>query len=99
MIIDNSKFIITNEIQATRYDVNVVGDLTGSPAVLTITQNGNLIFFSNYSSLSISEDSVNDLVNIISEGFVGQFSSNNVNGWASTNVFITGLLSAITTSA
>jgi hypothetical protein len=98
MIIDNSKFIITNEIQANRYDVNVVTDLTGSPAVFKIEQNGNLIFFSNYSSLSISEDSVNDIVNIISEGFVGQFSANNVNGWASTNGFITGLLTSITTS-
>jgi len=97
MIINNDKFIITNEIQANRYDVTIVTDLTGSPAVLKIEQNDNLIFFSNYSSLSISEDSVNDIVNIISEGFVGQFSANNVNGWASTNAFITDLLTSITT--
>lgn len=98
MIINNEKFIITNEIQSDKYSVSVVSDLTGSPAVLKIEQNGNLIFFSNYSSLSISEDSVNDIVNIISEGFVGQFSANNTLSWASTNAFITGLLSAITTS-
>ena len=97
MIIDNSRFIITNEIQTDKYDVNVVTDLTGTPAVLTITQNGNLIFFSNYSSLSISEDSVNNIVNIISEGFVGQFSANNTLSWTSTNGFITGLLTSITT--
>jgi hypothetical protein len=96
MIIDNSKFIITNEIQTDKYSVSVVGDLTGSPAVLKIEQNGNLIFFSNYSSLSISEDSVNDIVNIISEGFVGQFSTNNTLSWTSTNAFITGLLTSIT---
>ena len=98
MIIDNSKFIITNEIQDHKYAVSVVADLTGSPAVLKIEQNNNLIFFSNYSSLSISEDSVNNIVNIISEGFVGQFSSNNTLSWASTNAFITGLLNSITTS-
>ena len=97
MIIDNSKFIITNEIQTDKYSVSVVGDLTGSPAVLKIEQNGNLIFFSNYSSLSISEDSVNNIVNIISEGFVGQFSVNNTNAWTSTNGFITDLLTSITT--
>jgi hypothetical protein len=97
MIIDNSKFIITNEIQTDKYSVSVVGDLTGSPAVLKIEQNGNLIFFSNYSSLSISEDSVNDIVNIISEGFVGQFSTNNTLSWTSTNGFITDLLTSITT--
>jgi hypothetical protein len=97
MIIDNSKFIITNEIQTDKYSVSVVGDLTGSPAVLKIEQNGNLIFFSNYSSLSISEDSVNDIVNIISEGFVGQFSVNNTLSWTSTNGFITDLLTSITT--
>ena len=97
MIIDNSKFIITNEIQVDKYSVSVVTDLTGSPAVLKIEQNGNLIFFSNYSSLSISEDSVNNIVNIISEGFVGQFSVNNTLPWTSTNGFITDLLSSITT--
>lgn len=97
MIIDNSKFIITNEIQTDKYDVNVVTDLTGTPAVLTIAQNGNLIFFSNYSSLSISEDSVNNIVNIISDGFVGQFSVNNTLAWVSTNAFITDLLNSITT--
>jgi hypothetical protein len=97
MIIDNSKFIITNEIQGDKYLVSVVTDLTGSPAVLKIEQNGNLIFFSNYSSLSISGDSVNDIVNIISDGFVGQFSINNTLGWSGTNGFITDLLTSITT--
>jgi hypothetical protein len=96
MIINNEKFIITNEIQTDKYSVSVVTDLTGTPAVLKIEQNGNLIFFSNYSSLSISEDSVNDIVNIISEGFVGQFSTNNTLSWTSTNAFITGLLTSIT---
>jgi len=97
MIIDNEKFIITNEIQTDKYSVSVITDLTGTPAVLKIEQNGNLIFFSNYSSLSISEDSVNNIVNIISEGFVGQFSVNNTLSWVSTNGFITGLLLSITT--
>jgi hypothetical protein len=96
MIIDNSKFIITNQILDDKYEVSVVGDLTGSPAVLKILQSGNLIFFSNYSSLSVSEDSVNDLVNIISEGFVGQFSVNNTLDWISTNGFISDLLTTIT---
>ena len=97
MIIDNAKFIITNEIQVDKYSVSVVTDLTGTPAVLKIEQDGNLIFFSNYSSLSISEDSVNNIVNIISEGFIGQFSANNTNAWISTNGFITDLLTSITT--
>jgi len=98
MIIDNGKFIITNEIQTDKYSVSVVGDLTGTPAVLTIYQDGNLIFFSHYENLSISEDSVNNIVNVISEGFVGQFSVNNTNAWTSTNTFITSLLTSITTS-
>lgn len=97
MIIDNAKFIITNEIQGDKYLVSVVTDLTGSPAVLKIEQNYNIIFFSNYKSLSISEDSVNGIVNIISDGFVGQFSINNTLGWSGTNGFITDLLTSITT--
>jgi len=95
-MIDNSRFYITNEIQTDKYSVNIITDVTGGPSVFTIYQNGNLKFFTDYKKLSISEDVTNDLVNITSGGFVGQFSVNNTDSWVSTNGFITTLLTAIT---
>ena len=95
-MIDNSKFIITNQIQTDKYAVSIVTDVSGIPSVLTIYQNGNLKFFSDYKKLSISEDVTNNLVNITSDGFVGQFSVNNTDSWVSTNGFITDLLTDIT---
>ena len=52
-MIDNSKFIITNEVVTDLFALQILGDLNGNPSVLKIEEeNVGLIYFGKYDNLS-----------------------------------------------
>jgi hypothetical protein len=90
MIIDNGKFIITNEVIANKYSIRVVTDVTGQPMLFEVAiYGGDIIFICNYMSLKIFVDGVK-LV-ILDSNFYAEFSANNIEGFNTAEILLTDI--------
>jgi hypothetical protein len=97
MIIDNSKFIITNEVIDDLFDLRIMGDLTGTPSVLKIEkQNVGIVYFCKYDILSFF--TTDTTLVITGPQFYGEFSANNYAGFTTPIALLQELLTDITTS-
>jgi hypothetical protein len=76
MIIDNGKFIITNEPIVDKYDIRIEADFSGSPAIVQITKADiGIIFIGGYQTFKFYSDG-NKLV-VVDNNFYAEFSANN----------------------
>jgi hypothetical protein len=93
-MIDNSKFIITNEVIVDKYDLMIQADITGAPAILQIQKaNVGIIFIGNYTSLKFFIDG--DKLVILDNNFYGEFSANNVTGFNTAEDLLISLKAGI----
>jgi hypothetical protein len=93
-MIDNSKFIITNEVIVDKYDLMIQADVTGTPAILQIQKAGvGIIFIGNYTSLKFFIDG--DKLVILDNNFYGEFSVNNVDGFNTAQDLLVALKAGI----
>jgi hypothetical protein len=75
-MIDNSKFIITNQVVTDLFDLQIMADVSGNPSIFKIEeQNVGLVYFGKYDNLSFFTTDVS-LV-IIGPNLYGEFSTNN----------------------
>ena len=94
MVIDNSKFIITNEVVVDKYDLMIQADVTGVPAILQIQKaNYGIVFIGHYASLKFFIDG--DKLVILDNNFYGEFSVNNVDGFNTAEDLLVSLKSGI----
>jgi hypothetical protein len=94
MVIDNSKFIITNEVIVDKYDLIIQADVTGVPAILQIQKaNYGIVFIGHYASLKFFIDG--DKLVILDNNFYGEFSVNNVDGFNTAQDLLVSLKSGI----
>jgi hypothetical protein len=93
-MIDNSKFIITNEVIVDKYDLMIQADVTGVPAILQIQKaNVGIVFIGHYASLKFFIDG--DKLVILDNNFYGEFSVNNVDGFNTAEDLLVSLKSGI----
>jgi hypothetical protein len=93
-MIDNSKFIITNEVIVDKYDLMIQADVTGVPAILQIQKaNYGIVFIGHYASLKFFIDG--DKLVILDNNFYGEFSVNNVDGFNTAQDLLVALKSGI----
>jgi hypothetical protein len=93
-MIDNSKFIITNEVIVDKYDLMIQADVTGTPAILQIQKAGyGIVFIGNYTSLKFFIDG--DKLVILDNNFYGEFSVNNVDGFNTAQDLLVALKAGI----
>jgi hypothetical protein len=93
-MIDNSKFIITNEVVVDKYDLIIQADVTGVPAILQIQKaNYGIVFIGHYASLKFFIDG--DKLVILDNNFYGEFSVNNVDGFNTAQDLLVALKSGI----
>jgi hypothetical protein len=93
-MIDNSKFIITNEVIVDKYDLIIQADVTGVPAILQIQKaNYGIVFIGHYASLKFFIDG--DKLVILDNNFYGEFSVNNVDGFNTAQDLLVALKSGI----
>ena len=94
-MIDNSKFIITNEVVTDLFALQILGDLNGNPSVLKIEEeNVGLIYFGKYDNLSFF--STDTTLVILGPQFYGEFSANNCTNFTTPLAKLQGLLTDIT---
>ena len=97
MIIDNSKFIITNEVVTDLFDLRIMGDLTGNPAVLKIEKtNVGIVYFGKYDNLNFF--TTDTTLVITGPQFYGEFSANNYANFTTPIALLQELLTDITTA-
>jgi hypothetical protein len=95
MIIDNSKFIITNEVVNDLFDLRIMNDVTGDPTVLKIEQvTVGIIFFARYDNLNFFTTDTTFV--ITGPQFYGEFSTNNCTNFTTPLDKIQELLTEIT---
>lgn len=76
MIIDNGKFIITNEVVLNKYDIRIQGDFSGTPAIVQISKaNIGVIFIGGYKNFKFFIDGVKLVA--IDNNFYAEFSADN----------------------
>jgi hypothetical protein len=93
-MIDNSKFIITNEVVVDKYDLMIQADVTGVPAILQIQKaNYGIVFIGHYASLKFFIDG--DKLVILDNNFYGEFSVNNVDGFNTAQDLLVSIKSGI----
>jgi hypothetical protein len=94
-MIDNSKFIITNEVVTDLFDLRIIGDLNGNPSILKIEeQNVGIIYFGKYDNLNFF--TTDTTLVIIGPAFYGEFSANNCTGFTTPLAKLQELLTDIT---
>ena len=94
-MIDNSKFIITNEVVTDLFALQILGDLNGNPSVLKIEEeNVGLIYFGKYDNLSFF--TTDTTLVILGPQFYGEFSANNCTNFTTPLAKLQGLLTDIT---
>ena len=94
-MIDNSKFIITNEVVTDLFFLRVVTDTAGNPNVFRIEQeNVGVVYFSKYDNLSFF--TTDTTLVIIGPQFYGEFSENNCNSFTTPIAKLQELLTDIT---
>ncbi len=75
-MIDNSKFIITNQVVTNLFDLRIIGDSVGNPAILKIEQqNVGVVYFGKYDNLNFF--TTDTTLVILGPNFYGEFSANN----------------------
>jgi hypothetical protein len=76
MIIDNGKFIITNEPIIDKYDIRIQPDFSALPAIVQITKaDVGIIFIGGYHSFKFFIDG--DKLVVVDNNFYAEFSANN----------------------
>ena len=94
-MIDNSKFIITNEVVTDLFALQIIGDLNGNPSVLKIEEeNVGLIYFGKYDNLSFF--TTDTTLVITGPQFYGEFSENNCTNFTTPLAKLQELLLEIT---
>jgi hypothetical protein len=93
MIIDNSKFIITNELTEDKYGIRIVRDVNLNAGILKIENSLGVVYFAHYLPLTffITDTS---LV-IIGENIYAEFSVDNCNDFSSPSDKINQLLNQV----
>jgi len=94
MIIDNGKFIITNEVIADKYDIRIQGDFGGLPAIVQISKAEiGVIFIGGYQSFKFFLDG--DKMIAVDNNFYAEFSANNTDGFTTAQDLLLHLKSQI----
>jgi hypothetical protein len=94
-MIDNSKFIITNQVVTDLFDLRIMADVSGNPSILKIEeQNVGLIFFGKYDNLSFF--TTDTTLVILGPAFYGEFSANNCTNFTTPISKLQDLLTEIT---
>lgn len=94
MIIDNGKFIITNEVIVDKYDIRIQNDFAGTPAIVQISKaNIGIIFIGGYKNFKFFIDGVKLVV--VDNNFYGEFSANNTDNFTSAQDLLLLLKSQI----
>ena len=94
-MIDNSRFIITNEVVTDLFDLRIMGDLIGTPSILKIEeQNVGIIYFGKYDNLNFF--TTDTTLVILGPAFYGEFSANNCTNFTTPLAKLQELLTDIT---
>lgn len=94
MIIDNGKFIITNEPIVDKYDIRIQGDFSGLPAIVQISKaDVGIIFIGGYQNFKFFLDG--DKMIAVDNNFYAEFSANNTDGFSSAQDLLLKLKSQI----
>jgi hypothetical protein len=94
-MIDNSKFIITNEVVTDLFFIRVLADIAGTPNVFRIEQeNVGVVYFTKYDNLNFF--TTDTTLVIIGPQFYGEFSANNCNSFTTPIAKLQELLTDIT---
>jgi hypothetical protein len=94
MIIDNGKFIITNEVIVDKYDIRIQNDFGGVPAIVQISKaDVGVIFIGGYQNFKFFIDG-NKLV-AVDNNFYGEFSANNTDSFTTAQDLLLQLKSQI----
>jgi hypothetical protein len=94
MIIDNGKFIITNQVIVDKYDIRIQNDFGGVPAIVQISKaDVGIIFIGGYPSFKFFIDG-HKLV-VVDNNFYAEFSANNTDGFTTAQDLLLQLKSQI----
>ena len=94
-MIDNSRFIITNEVVTDLFALQIMADLVGNPSILKIEEeNVGLIYFGKYDNLSFF--TTDTTLVITGPQFYGEFSENNCTNFTTPLAKLQELLLEIT---
>ena len=94
-MIDNSRFIITNEVVTDLFALQIISDLNGNPSILKIDEeNVGLIYFGKFDNLSFF--TTDTTLVIIGPQFYGEFSENNCTNFTTPLAKLQELLLDIT---
>ena len=94
MIIDNSKFIITNEVIVDKYDIRIQPDFSGVPSIVHISKADiGLIFIGGYQSFKFFIDG--DKLVVVDNNFYAEFSANNTDNFTTAQDLLIRLKSQI----
>lgn len=94
-MIDNSKFIITNEVVSDLFFIRVITDIAGNPSVFRIEQeNVGVVYFTGYNNLNFF--TTDTTLVILGPQFYGEFSANNCNSFTTPISKLQELLTDIT---
>lgn len=94
-MIDNSKFIITNEVVTELFHLRIMPDVVGNPSVLKIEEHGvGIIYFGKFDNLSFF--TTDTTLVIIGPQFYGEFSENNCTNFTTPIAKLQELLTDIT---
>ena len=94
-MIDNSRFIITNEVVTDLFDLQIMIDLAGNPSILKIEEeNVGIIYFGKYDNLNFF--TTDTTLVILGPQFYGEFSANNCTSFTTPLAKLQELLTDIT---
>ena len=94
-MIDNSKFIITNEVVTDLFGLQIIADVVGNPSILKIEEeNVGIIYFGKFDNLSFF--TTDTTLVILGPQFYGEFSANNCTGFTTPLAKLQELLTDIT---
>jgi hypothetical protein len=94
-MIDNSKFIITNQVVSDLFDLRIIADLIGTPSILKIEQqNVGVVYFGKYDNLNFFTTDTTFV--ILGPNFYGEFSANNCTTFTTPLAKLQDLLTEIT---
>lgn len=93
MIIDNSKFIITNELTDDLYNLRIVADNRGNAGILKIENSLGVVYFAHY--LPLTFFTTDTSLVIIGENIYAEFSVDNCNDFNDPSYKLNQLLNQV----
>lgn len=94
MIIDNGKFIITNQVIVDKYDIRIQNDFAGTPAIVQISKADiGVIYIGGYQTMKFFLDG-NKMI-AVDNNFYAEFSENNTENFTTAQDLLLQLKSQI----